>query len=183
MSLVTPSHQGGQSSFAALELLANPAKLQEKIDSLKSAEASAREQIELAGPASEILQIRSEIDALKEEAQKLLESAMAEADEIVASAHEAEVVLLKDAEEDADNIEKLSVENVKKAESRVSGIKTHETAVQRQVEIANQRSKDLDRREEELQQKAAALASREQELTGEAEKFVKVRELIVQTLG
>ena len=182
MSLVTPSHQGGQSSFAALELIANPAKLQEKIDSLKSAEASAREQIELAGPASEILQIRSEIDALKEEAQKLLESAMADATEIEMTANAVAVGIVKDAEDVADTEERQAAENVKKAESRVSGIKTHETAVQRQVEIANQRSKDLDRREEELQQKAAALASREQELTGEAEKFVKVRELIVQTL-
>ena len=57
---------GGDHSYAALELLANPTRLQAKLDQLKNAEESAREQIALAGPAGEILNIRAEIDGLKD---------------------------------------------------------------------------------------------------------------------
>lgn len=172
----------GQQSMAALELLAHPGKLQARIASFKAAEEAAREQIALAGPASEIVQIRGEIDALKEEAQKLLDDAMNEADEIVAAAGTTASEMVADAEADASSIAQATAEAVERAEARVSGIKTHETAVQRQIEVANLRAAELDRVESTLQQKADDLGTREQELDGEREKLAEVRELINHTL-
>jgi len=169
---------GSSSSLSALELLADPKKLQGRIDALKQAEESAREQINLAGPASEIVAIRAEIDILKEEAQIVLDDAMNEADEIVESANSVAIEIVRASEESAHETEQEVADNVKQAEARISGIKTHETAVQRQIEVANKRASDLDRMEKSLQQKADELEKRAQGLDGEADQFAKIRELI-----
>jgi len=169
MSIAAGNIMGGSSSsLSALELLADPKKLQGRIDALKQAEESARVQIDLAGPASEIVAMRAEIDGLREEAQTELDKAMAEADSIVMTANEVSVGIVADANEDADKIESTADEKIRLAEARVSGIKTHETAVQRQIEVANKRASDLDRMEKSLQQKADELEERAQELDGEA---------------
>jgi len=179
MSISAGSIMGGSSSsLTALELLADPKKLQGRIDALKQAEESAREQINLAGPASEIVAIRAEIDILKEEAEKEAEELVSKANGIVKDANLAARQMVSDAEDDSDRIVSGAGEAVKQAEARVAGIKTHETAVQRQIEVANKRASDLDRMEESLQQKADELDTRAQELDGEADQFAKIRELI-----
>ena len=166
------------SSFDALELLANPTRLQAKIDALKAAEESAREQIALAGPASEIIQIREGIDAVRVAAEAEYKELIDKANAVVVEANQEAADIIADAEAEASRATAEADEAVKQAEARVAGIKSHESAVQRQIEVSNQRAADLDQRNEKLQQKAEALDTREQELEGEKVQLVKVRELI-----
>jgi len=179
MSISAKDISGGSAGqMDALLLLANPEKLKQRIEAFNSAESAAKEQIELAGPASEIVSIRGEIDNLKDEAEKVLYDATEASDKIIADAGVIADGIISEAESDSDNLEKAAVENVKKAEARISGIKAHESAVQRQVEVAGRRSSELDQLESTLQQKADDLDVREQELDGEKEKLAEVRELI-----
>ena len=170
------------SSFDALELLANPTRLQAKIDSLKAAETSARAQIELAGPASEILKIRAEIDAIKEETSETLLQARAQVEALIQEAREDALKTVKDARQSADEILAGAEKKVKEAEAISRGAKTEHNAVVIQMESVKSQRADLDSREAALQQKADALASREQELEGEKDKLAQVRELINQVV-
>ena len=94
----------GQSSFAALELLADPTRLQNKIEQLRAAEDSAREQIALAGPAGEILNIRAGIDSLKEEAEQHEQHAREECERLISEAGDASREIRQKAEREADEI-------------------------------------------------------------------------------
>jgi hypothetical protein len=92
----------GSSSFDALELLADPERLQSKIDQLRAAEEAAQKQIALAGPAGEILQIRSEIEGLKELAEVTLAGARDDANEILDKANSDAAFLRERAKEESD---------------------------------------------------------------------------------
>lgn len=180
MSLVTPSHQG--TSFAALELLADPAKLQQKIDALKAAEESAREQITLAGPASEILKIRAEIDGLKEQAEAHEQHAREECERLIAEAGDAAANIRAKAEQEKKALLAEAEEKLKKAEAVRSGAQSEAGLVKREKEVVAARKSELDHTAESLQQKAEALEQRVQELEGEKEKLAEVRELIHKVL-
>jgi len=179
MSISAKDISGGSGgSMDALALLANPEKLKQRIEAFNSAESAAKEQIALAGPASEIVAIREGIETVRAETDAVLSEANSEADKIVRDAGETASQMVSEAENDAHIVEQDAAEKVRQAEARVAGIKTHESAVQRQVEVAGQRSAELDRLGEELQQKADALDKRAQELDGEREKLAEVRGLI-----
>lgn len=183
MSISAKDISGGSGgSMDALELLANPEKLKERIKSFNDAEAAAKEQIALAGQASEIVAIREGIDEVRIKAEAEYKDLVDKANRTVEEANETAQQIIADAESDAATVEADAAEAVRKAEARVGGIRTQETAVGRQIEVANQRAKDLDRVEQTLQQRAEALDQREQELEGEKEKLAKVRELIDDTL-
>jgi hypothetical protein len=170
------------SSFDALELLANPTRLQAKLDQLKAAEVAAHEQIALAGPASEIVKIRGEIDGLKELAADALKGAKADAAEIVAKAKEEAMEIMADAEAEASRVDIAAAEQA---------TKTEEAYKEAAGVLANnkQAAADLDQREKTLNDyKAkvdAAMAdieSRESLLLQEKSKLASVREYIEQNL-
>jgi chromosome segregation ATPase len=173
----------GSSSFAALELLADPAKLQSKIDSLKAAEDAAREQITLAGPASEILQIREEIDGLKELAEDNYNGAKADAEALMSKAREDAAQIISKAHTEAAEAVEDANKVVEQAEAISSGAKTEHNAAVREREVVEARKSEQDHRDETLQQKADALDAREQELEGEKAKLTEARELIQKALG
>ena len=96
----------GDNALQTLSLLADPVKLAERIQTLSEAEARAREIVNLAGPASDIIQLREE--AIKDRAaakaelhnaQKALESARLEAQQLKeqTTATAAEMVRIAEA--------------------------------------------------------------------------------------
>jgi len=168
----------GQSSFAALELLADPSRLQSKIASLKAAEESAREQINLAGPAGEILQIRSEIDALKAEAETTLANARDDANEILDKANSDASFLRERAKSEADEAREQADNTIAGAKKLADEAGSAMAAVESERRKVAVEIDKLNSYGEALQQKADALDLRAEELKGKEEQFVKVRELI-----
>jgi chromosome segregation ATPase len=88
MSLVGPDGSGGGSGdfLAVAALLADSGRLQALYKELEDKKAQAQAVIALAGPASEILQIRASIDSELESAKAEHRKAKEERDSIVASA-------------------------------------------------------------------------------------------------
>lgn len=173
---------GSGQSFDALELLANPQRLQAKIDSLKAAEESAREQIQLAGPAGEILSIRAEIDADRDAAQQALNDALDQAEAITSEAKtQAELIVDKATQEAGKQVGEAESRNagaklaLEKAEGAIAAVESQKHALQ-------VREDELGDAEIALQQKADELVSRENELTGEKAKLAEVRDAISAAL-
>ena len=101
----------GDNALQTLSLLADPTKLAERIQTLSEAEARAREIVNLAGPASDIIQLREE--AIKDRAaakaelhnaQKALESARLEADNLKMQAISQRDLMIRGAENRAAEI-------------------------------------------------------------------------------
>jgi cell division septum initiation protein DivIVA len=168
--------------MAALELLANPEKLQKKLDSLEKAEKSAKAQIALAGPASEILKIRSQIDAELAEAHeernkahadvaKAIEDARVSADKLLAEAHEKAERIVMDAQDQLD----LAESRRKEADEKLGAVKA-------EAEALRQRTLKLDAWRDELSGKSDDLAPRETELEQRKVKFATVQEQIASLL-
>lgn len=170
---------GGQSqSFAALELLANPSQLQAKIDQLKDAETSAREQITLAGPASEILSIRAAIDEDQKAAQEAVDNALDQAQSITDEAKNQAELIVEKATQEAN-------EQVAEAASRNEGAKLALNRAENAMAAVESEKKALQVREDELgdveaalHQRADELASREQELAGDKARLATARDAI-----
>jgi len=170
---------GNQSqSFAALELLANPTQLQSKIDSLKAAEESAREQIALAGPASEILSIRAAIDEDQKAAQQAVDDALDQGEAITAEAKNQAALIVEKATQEANKL-------IEEAASRNEGAKLALNRAENAIAAVESDKRALQVREDELgdveaalQQKAEELASRENELKGDRARLVTARDAI-----
>lgn len=113
---------GGDQALQTLELLANPKRLAEKLNELRSAQEGAQAVIDLAGPASEILKLRQEAAQDRAEAAKALEAANLEKDSARASAaatldqarSEAEKLILM-AQSEAQTVQKAAEEQLKAA--------------------------------------------------------------------
>lgn len=174
---------GNQSqSLAALELLANPERLQAKIDQLKAAEDSAREQIALAGPASEILSIRAEIDSLKAQAEETLQDAREQAFSIVTDAEQQAQSIVDVAQQDAARTVE-DANNVAKAADDQRALATTKVAeAKRELSALQAREDELAEKEAALQQKAADLADQETSLQGERAKLANARAAIEAAL-
>ena len=172
----------GQSSFAALELLADPQKLQNKIAQLKAAEESAREQITLAGPASEILKIRAEIDGLKELAADALKGAKADAAEIVEEAKNEAMEILADAEAEASRVGIAAAERAAKTEEAHKEAAEVLAGNKKVTADLVQREKTLNDDQAKVDAAVADIESRESLLLQEKSKLASVREYIANNL-
>ena len=168
----------GSSSFDALELLADPTRLQAKIDQLRAAEEAAQEQIALAGPASEILQIRSEIEGLKELAEVTLAGARDDANEILDKANSDAAFLRERAKEESDAAREQADNTIAGAKKLADEAEAAMAAVESKKRDVAAGIDNLNSLGIELQQKADALDTRANELKGKEEQLVKVRELI-----
>tara|TARA_R110000787_G_scaffold251707_1_gene357234 strand:- start:110 stop:658 length:549 start_codon:yes stop_codon:yes gene_type:complete len=168
----------GSSSFDALELLADPERLQSKIDQLRAAEEAAQKQIALAGPAGEILQIRSEIEGLKELAEVTLAGARDDANEILDKANSDAAFLRERAKEESDAARDQADNTIAGAKKLADDATAAMAAVEsKKREVAGEID-NLNSLGESLQQKADALDERANELKGKEDQLVKVRELI-----
>lgn len=170
---------GNQSqSFAALELLADPTRLQSKIDSLKAAEGSAREQIALAGPASEILSIRAAIDEDQKAAQQAVDDALDQAQSLVDEAKNQAELIVEKAQQEANTLTEQAASRNEGAKLALNRAESAMAAVESEKGALQVREDELGDVEASLHQKADELASREQELAGEKARLAKARDAI-----
>lgn len=163
----------GGHSMAALELLANPDQLQKRIDSLKAAEEAAQKQIELAGPAAEILQIRSQIDGELESAKQAAADAVAKGEELVQTAREEAMEIRADAEADAsrtrmaadarkaeaDKLHDDAAASLATSEQEAKRLLTWEAALGDKEEALDNREADLDNLNSELLKEKSELGA------------------------
>ena len=170
---------GGQSqSFAALELLANPSQLQAKIDQLKDAENSAREQIALAGPASEILSIRAAIDEDQAAAQQAVDTALDQAENITSEAKNQAELIVEKATQEANRLTSEAESRNEGAKLALNRAENDIAAVESEKRALQVRKDELDDVEATLHQRADELASREQELAGDRSRLATARDAI-----
>jgi cell division septum initiation protein DivIVA len=170
---------GGQSqSFAALELLADPQRLQSAIEAFKSAEESAREQITLAGPASEILSIRAAIDEDQKAAQEAVDDALDQADAITGEAKNQAELIVEKATQEANRLTEEAASRNEGAKLALSRAESAMAAVESEKGALQVREDELGDVEAALQQQADELASREQELKGDRARLVTARDAI-----
>lgn len=168
--------------MAALELLANPDQLQRKLDQFKAAEEKAQELIELAGPADQILTIRSEIDADRTAAAEYLNKANEDAKRIMNDAEDQVRDMIQRAQTQADAI------RAEAEQSRV-GIAALEQKAGEALADADNAKAEADRLATEakafegmLSKRAATLKALETELLQEKSKLATVREQIATAL-
>lgn len=171
-------NQSGGNYLEAMELLVNPQRFQEKLDQLKAATEAAQKQIALTGPADEILQIRSEIDALKAEAEQTLASARNDANEILDKANSDATFLRERAKEEADATNEQASNTIAGAKKLADSANSAIAAVESKQREIREEITRLNGIGTALQQKADALTQRDEELKGKEDKLVKVRELI-----
>lgn len=172
----------GQSSFAALELLANPTQLQNKIDQLKAAEESAREQVALAGPASEILQIRGEIDGLKELAEDNYNGAKADAEVLLETAREEAAQIVANAQAEAGRVTAAIEVRASSSEEAHNQAMAALASAEKETRFLAQRADQLSNEREELDQREATLDSLNSELLQEKSQLASIREQISSVL-
>jgi cell division septum initiation protein DivIVA len=174
---------GGQSqSFAALELLANPSQLQAKLDQLKSAEESAREQIALAGPASEILKIRAEIEDDQKAAQGGVDAALDQAENITSEAKNQAELIVEKATQEANRLTDEAASRNEGAKLALNRAENAMAAVESEKRALQVREDELGDVETSLHQRADELASREQELAGDRSRLATARDAISAAL-
>jgi chromosome segregation ATPase len=183
MSAAGAGIAGGQSqSFAALELLANPTALQERINSLRAAEDSAKEQIALVGPANEILSMRSEIDSLKQAAEDALKQAHLDADALVSVASSDAALIRERAKEEAAKTVEDANSIAQDAEARRAQAAENVAVVERELTALRTRESELDEREAALQQKAEDVDRLQNELKGDRARLATARDAIEAAL-
>lgn len=172
----------GSSSFAALELLANPSQLQAKIDQLKAAEESARKQIDLAGPASEILQMRADIDGLKELAEDNYNGAKADAESLVERAREEAAQIVADAKADAERVSTAIQARAVESENAQNEAMATLAAAKKEETFLAQRAGQLSNERGALDVREADLDSLNSELLQEKSQLASIREQINSVL-
>lgn len=123
--MISTSITGGEASnqlFDLLALVSNPEAYKAKLDELSKATAEYKTYVEAIGPASEIVKLREQAQALREEAARYTAEAIALADAKIKDANEKADQILADA-------------------SRVASAKIAES--EKQLEMANTKDKQL----------------------------------------
>jgi hypothetical protein len=156
-SSITGAPAGGDAAqvFTLLSVMADPVAYNKKLADLVEATEANKKIVELVGPASEILQIRKDIEADKAAAKAELADARKQASATVSDANKKAKAILAEASEKRDSI--LADAQAKQAE------------VEAALAAANQRAHELD-------DLAAQLTAREAQLNAAARKVEEIRE-------
>jgi len=174
---------GGDFIRVPRSLIEDSPQLAKKIQDFEDLQRKAQEAATVLGDINEIGSIKAQAKQAREEADTALAEALEKSNATeenaknvafkkIASAQETAAVMI--AEADA----KLAVAGGKLAEANeVSAAAQEEALLVRSIQ------NDVDAKGTSLQQKADALASREQELKGEFEKLAEVRGLIDNVLA
>jgi cell division septum initiation protein DivIVA len=106
MSIAT-TITGGSASSQLMDLLtvmADPNAYKAKLDALETATAENKKYVEALGPASEIVDLRDQAKALREEADAYKTTTTAEADAVLAAAKDQAALVVADAKAQADQL-------------------------------------------------------------------------------
>jgi len=173
----------GSSSFAALELLANPTQLQARIDSLKAAEERANDVIALAGPAHEILQLREAIENDVAKAKEDLAACHEECESLISGANDSARNIIDKATQEATSLEGQMRDRAARTEAALNEAQASLASLKKEPTYLDQREATLTSDREQLVSKETDLDSRESLLLQEKSKLATVREHIDQVLG
>jgi len=147
--MISTSITGGAASnqlFDLLAVVANPDAFKSKLEELEAATVENKKYVEALGPASEIIQLREQAQALRVDAQAYADSVIAQAaanaliskaqDELAsAQAARAEVAQLRI---DADSVQKAAVIAINTANQREAAAAAAEKAAQVAKDIADE---------------------------------------------
>ena len=173
----------GRSIDPTLRLLADPGLLQKRIDQLDAAQKSAQAVIDRVGPIEDLEKTRVQAEQALAEADTALAEAVEKGNAIAKEADDRAQRTLDDATVEADKLTGEAQAKVAVAGGKLAEANSVVAAVELDKKTNEARAGELDDREASLQQKADALASREQELKGEFEKLAEVRGLIDNVLA
>ena len=103
--MIASSIDGSNSTLDLLStLLADPTVYADKLKALTEATAENKKYVDLVGPASEIVAIRTQADVDRAAAAQAVADAKVEADNIVGGAHADAAAILADAQGQADTL-------------------------------------------------------------------------------
>lgn len=158
-------------------------QLAKKVADFEELQRKAQEAAAVIGDVSEIASIKEQAKQARAEADTAMVDALAKSEAIVAEANgQAKLIVDKATQEafrtvsDANSIGEAAEKNAATANSAIAAVESDKRANEA-------RAGELDGQKASLQQKADALASREQELKGEFEKLAEVRGLIDNVLA
>jgi cell division septum initiation protein DivIVA len=158
-------------------------QLAKKVADFEELQRKAQEAAAVIGDVSEIASIKEQAKQARDEADTALAEALEKGNSIVEEAKsQAQLIVEKSTQEagklttEAQNLHASAAENSEAAKSAVAAVESDKRANEA-------RAGELDGQKASLQQKADALASREQELKGEFEKLAEVRGLIDNVLA
>jgi F0F1-type ATP synthase membrane subunit b/b' len=175
------SQQNDASSL--LEVLRNSELFEQRLTQLRDTEKQAQEVIALAGPASEITQIREQLREDEAKREELMSNAKAQAESILSKATEDAKSIVDGAEADAESIrdsvqKTLDAANSKLSEAQAEAQKTGK--LNSDFEMAKQA---CHAREEALNARLLELEEERQLLADERKKLAGVRDQIAALLG
>lgn len=182
MSIAT-SITGGSASSQLMDLLAvmaNPNAYKAKLDALEAATAENKKYVEALGPASEIIDLRDQAKALREEADAYKTTATTEADAALTAAKDQAVLMVADAKEQVEQL--LSEAKVKTdaAEELMAKVLAAQAQVDAAIAAATVAQADYEAKAADLDARmtAAATAQAEAEayrdsLAAKAQAFAK----------
>lgn len=158
--------------MAALELLADPVKLKKKLDQFAEAESRAREIVALAGPASEVLELREKLKTqLEAQEQATLE------------AKEASKLLLHEARNKAQAVvseAEAQAEELKAEAEAMRATAAAELANAQRIRVAADDALEAARvKADNLEKGLGSLANRESELTAAMQELSKERDSLM----
>jgi F0F1-type ATP synthase membrane subunit b/b' len=156
-SSITGIPAGNEASqvLTLLSVMADPVAYNKKLNDLIEATEANKKFAELAGPASEIIEIRKEIEADKAAAKSDLADARRQASSLVADANKKAKSILAEANQKSDEIIARAQKKQEEAEAA--------------LEVARLRSIELD-------SQVTMIASREAELAASVAEVEKLRE-------
>lgn len=156
-SSITGAPVGGEAAqvLTLLSVMADPVAYNKKLNDLIEATEANKKIVELVGPASEIVQIRKEIEEEKAAVKAELADARKQASTIVSDANKKAKTILADADQKSSNI--LVAAQAKQKEAEVA------------LSTAQLRSKEVD-------DFSIRLAAREAELNVSVSEVDKLRE-------
>lgn len=162
---------------AAVELLADPKKLDRTLKSLQDAQDRAQKSIDLAGPAQEIIAIRAEVAILKEQAVDAKGQALLDAENIVEEGKIQAQLIVDKATQEAGRTISDANSVAGDAELKLSQASNQVAAVEHKLV---QRGAELKKVEEGLTERAAALDTIEAALNVRDAELTKLNDSLLQ---
>ena len=174
---------GGDFIRVPRSLIEDSPQLAKKIQDFEDLQRKAREAAAVLGDISEIGSIKAQAKQSREEADIVLVEAMAKSNVIEENAKNDAFNKIVSAQETSEAMIAEADAKLAVAGGKLAVANSTVAAVESDKRANEARAGELDNRKASLQQKADALASREQELKGEFEKLAEVRGLIDNVLA
>ncbi len=164
-------------------LLEDSPQLAKKMSDFEDMQRKAQEAAAVLGGINKIEGIKAQLKTDTEATDRALSEALDQAESIAAESKNQAKLIVDKATQEASRAVADANGVTEAAEKKAATANSTMAAVESDKRANESRAGELDGLESSLQQKADALASREQELKGEFEKLAEVRGLIDNVLA